>query len=82
MREVEYSHVLLTLATLASDETLQDLAYELQKLVVSYAHLRYPDNQGSPIPADYYTAEHAFQACELASGILKRTQQLIAVSTC
>ena len=55
-----------------SDAELKDLAAQLERLVISSVHMRYPDKMSYPkIPHDVYTAVHAEEAFRIATKILE-----------
>ena len=55
-----------------SDAELKDLAAQLERLVITSVHMRYPDKMSYPkIPHDVYTAVHAEEAFRIATKILE-----------
>ena len=57
------------------DAVLRDLAVQLERLVISSVHMRYPDTMSYPkIPHDVYTAAQAEEAFRIATKILERVR--------
>lgn len=61
-----------------NDSQLTELAWDLERLVVRSARMRYPDQVSFPkIPNEVYSAQMAEQALRISGNILMRVKDRI-----
>ena len=73
---------LVIIACAVGDDTLRNLARQLEGRVGDHRRMRYPSLLMYPrIPADMYDADDAGLACDLAARAVDRVETILGVST-